>query len=330
MTPARAGAAGTILLLAHLDGAARTRDRLERAAAMLRTSGHAVETIGTDAAPEPGPVPWGAALQRRLERARTEGQVLAAVVAVGGDGIVHTAVNALMRDAPLRGAGGPDLPVPLGVIPGGSGNDLARHHRVPEADPEGAAGRVLRRLDEGASPMDLGRLEFPDGRVRWFATAVCCGIDAAVSERASSWRRPRGSTKYLAALAVEIARHRSVFYDVAVSEPGGRERLRARRQLMLTVANTSSIGGGLPVMPGADPHDGVLELLEVRALSRPRILRLLPHLLAGTHLGLAEVEAGPALRVEIDAPARITADGESMGPGPVTVTVAPAALPVLL
>lgn len=329
--PDRTGAAGTILLLAHLDGAARTRDRLERAAAMLGGAGHAVETVGTDSSPGLGPVPWGAALQRRLERLHTEGRAPAAVVAVGGDGIVHTAVNALMRDAARRrGAGVPAVPVPLGVIPGGSGNDLARHHRVPEADPERAAGRVLRRLDEGAARMDLGRLEFPDGRVRWFATAVCCGIDAAVSERASSWRRPRGSAKYIAALAVEIARHRSAFYDIAVSEPGGRERLRARRQLMLTVANTSCIGGGLPVMPGADSQDGVLEVLEVRALSRPRILRLLPRLLAGTHLSLAEVEAGPAVRVEIDTPARITADGESMGPGPVTVAVAPAALPVLL
>ncbi len=317
-----------ILLVAHPRGrGAASADAVRRTAAMLCAGGFGTELVETsrDAGGPSAGVPWGASLHRRLARAEEEARPPAAVVAVGGDGMAHTVLNVLMERRALGGA-----PIPFGLVPAGTGNDLARHMRLPEDDPEMAAGRVLRRLDEGPRAMDLGRIELADGTRRWFGTAACCGIDAAVNELANSWSWPRGGAKYLAALPFEVLRFRQPFMGLAIDEPGGRTHLSGRRTLMLTVASTSSIGGGLRIVPGADPFDGRLEVFRVRALSRGRILRLFPRLMRGTHTDLREVEIIPALTAEIDAETRVYADGERVGSGPAVISVAAAALPVLL
>lgn len=339
LAPGHAHQRPLLLLVARPDGGPRRQRTLRRAAAMLRTGGWEVEAIatsaedtadgsaaesGTDGAAQVSGTPWGAPVRRHLAQAEADGRTIAGVIAVGGDGIAHTVINVLME----RAEQGLSVPA-FGLIPAGSGNDLARHMRLPEGDPEMAAGRILRRLDEGAAAMDLGRLDLHDGTRRWFATAVCCGIDAEVSDLASSWSWPRGGLKYLAALPIEIMRHRPAYSALTITEPGGRTLVRGRRSLMLSVANTSSIGGGLPIMPTADPYDGTLDLLDVRALSRRRIVRLLPHLLDGTHLRLAEVETGPVQQIEIDGRSLVTADGETVGCGPLTVRCEPGVLPVL-
>lgn len=330
MSPATG--APLILLVANPRGrGARSADPVRRTAAMLRTGGFDTEVVETgpdaeaaDSSSAAG-VPWGAPLHRRLARAEAEGRSPAAVVAVGGDGMAHTVLNVLMERR-ARGAG----PVPFGLVPAGTGNDLARHMRLPDDDPERAAGRVLRGLDEGPRAMDLGRIELADGTRRWFATAACCGIDAAVNELANSWTWPRGGARYLAALPVEVLRFHQPFIGLALDLPDGSTRLSARRLLMLSVANTSSIGGGLRIVPRADAFDGRLDVFQVRALSRRRIARLFPLLMRAAHTRLREVSTEEALRAEIDSPTRVYADGERVGVGPGVISIEAAALPVLL
>src|SRR4051812_14450693 len=64
-----------------------------------------------------------------------------ALVALGGDGMVHLALNVV--------AG---TPTPLGIIPAGTGNDLANTLRLPTKDPTAAAALVVDRLDSGGGP----------------------------------------------------------------------------------------------------------------------------------------------------------------------------------
>src|SRR3954454_16421786 len=61
-----------------------------------------------------------------------------AVVALGGDGMVHLALNVV--------AG---TPTPLGIIPAGTGNDLANTLKLPTKDPVAAAGLIVDRLADG-------------------------------------------------------------------------------------------------------------------------------------------------------------------------------------
>ncbi|WP_442786743.1 hypothetical protein [Kocuria sp. SL71] len=155
-------------------------------------------------------------------------------------------------------------------------------------------------------------------------------MDAAVAQRANSWRWPRGESRYLAALPVEVLRYPSPFTSLEIEQPGGRTVLSARRLLMLSVANTSSIGGGLRIVPHAEAFDGVLEIFQVRAMPRTRVARLFPLLMRAAHTELPEVSMDAALSARIDATGPIYADGEPVGSGPAVISIEPAALPVLL
>ena len=290
-----------------------------RAAEVLRTGGDdAVVLCAPDLA---------ALLALVRESLRASGRSSRALVAVGGDGLVQAALGVLLELAEQGVA------VPLGVVPCGTGNDLARHLGVPARDPEAAAGRILRRLDDAAPRrLDVGRARFSDGRTVHFATALCAGFDAAVNERANRWRRlgGHGPGKYLVAVLVELVRLRTLHYRLEVVDAAGRARAEERDGMLLNVANTSSIGGGLRIVPAARADDGLLELFTVAPLGRARLLRLFPTLFTGRHVGLEPVRTERVRSVRVDA-AGVTAyaDGERLGPLPVRVDVVPAAVRVL-
>ncbi|MFW6186744.1 MAG: diacylglycerol kinase family protein [Actinomycetota bacterium] len=242
-----------------------------------------------------------------------------------GDGMVQAGLGVLVE---LSGQG---VDVPLGIVPCGTGNDLARHLGVPLRDPEAAAGRVLRRLDDPVPRrLDVGRVLLPDGRTAYFGTALCAGFDAVVTARADRWLRPAGPGKYLLAVLVEVLRLRTVPYRLEVVDAAGGARAESRDGVLLNVANTSSVGGGLRIVPGARHDDGLLELFTVAPLGRARFLCLFPSLFTGRHVELGCVRTERVRSLVLDAPGVTAyADGERLGPLPARVDVLPAAVRVL-
>ncbi|MDO5619703.1 diacylglycerol/lipid kinase family protein [Kocuria sp.] len=318
---------GTVVLVGHFSARrGRVKRAAEAAAAVFQANGHPTVLLSTDS-PDHGssdPNGWGASLRRHL--AAHHAPAPAAVVAVGGDGTAHVVLNVLLQHRERH-----HQSIPFGLIASGSGNDLARHWDSPQDDPERSAGRVLRRLDNGPILMDVGQVDFEDGSTAWFATALCAGIDAAVNQRANRYRWPRGSAKYIVALAVELLRHRAQDYSLEITEPGSPGPThRGLQALMVNVANSSSIGGGLGIVPWADATDAALELFVVAPLTRLRFLRLFPSIYTGAHVRLKAVAIQPVTRVRIRGRHVVFADGEPLGQLPATVTVRPAALPVVL
>ncbi|MEX5294295.1 diacylglycerol kinase family protein [Kocuria sp. CPCC 205268] len=298
-------------------GRGRALADAHRAADLLRTGGDEAVVLCAEDLP--------ALLTLVRARLREDAPAVRALVVVGGDGMAQAGLGLLVE---LAGQG---LDVPLGVVPCGTGNDLARHLRIPLRDPEAAAGRILRRLDDPRPRrLDVGRARFADGRTRHFATALCAGFDAVVNERANRWLRPSGSAKYLLAVLVEILRLRTVRYRLGIEDAAGRHRTEHRDGVLLNVANTSSVGGGLPIVPGAREDDGLLELFTVAPLGRVRFLVLFPRLFSGRHVALESVRIERVRSVDVDA-AGVTAyaDGERLGPLPVRVDVLPGAVRVL-
>ncbi|RKQ36679.1 diacylglycerol/lipid kinase family protein [Kocuria tytonis] len=316
------------VLLVH-NGASRTaRGACERAAGILRAGGYRPEPLAGASA---------AALGRALtETLRARSTDVAAVVAVGGDGMVHLVLQA------LHTVGEQGVTVPFGLVPAGSGNDLARHHGVPTGDPERAAGRVLRGLESPSHTMDLLHVTCADGSEHVCATAVCLGLDARVNARANRWSRVRVPAKYAAALALELAAIRARRYELSWTSPDGTVRAARRAITFLTVANTSSFGGGLTIVPRTDATDGVADLFTVSDVGPARLVWLFPRLWLGTHESLREVSVEPVTAAAVavtgvpgtegaDHRDRDAAhgDGERLGPLPVSVRVLPAALHVL-
>ncbi|WP_380175952.1 diacylglycerol/lipid kinase family protein [Kineococcus sp. DHX-1] len=241
-----------------------------------------------------------------------------ALVVVGGDGLVHAGVEA------VAGTG-----TPLGIVPAGTGNDIARGLDLTLGDPVAAAESVARALHAGSHRrVDAVRVEHAGG-TGWFASILAAGVDALINERANAWRWPKGPARYTLAALRELAVVRGL--PVRVTLDGVAHELDS---LLVAVANTRCYGGGILMAPDADPTDGLLDVVVVDRLSPVAALQLFPRARRGRHLGLPEVSVHRARRVvlePLDAEVRPRpyADGEPLGGAPVTCEVVPGALTVL-
>jgi diacylglycerol kinase (ATP) len=232
-----------------------------------------------------------------------------AVVAVGGDGTVHAALQAVAGTT-----------TPLAVVPAGTGNDLALALGVP-ADPVAAAAAAAGDRVEGrTTAIDAGRTAD-----RWWSTVLCCGFDSAVSDRANRLRWPRGRRRYDVAILAELARMRS--HEVTLVLDGEQTTVPVT---LVAVGNTSTYGGALRICPGAQPDDGLFDVTVVRAMTRRQLVSERPRLAAGTHVDHPLVSVHRVRRVELSCDGVTTwADGEPVAPLPVTAECVPGAVHVL-
>jgi len=232
------------------------------------------------------------------------------LVVVGGDGMVSLGVNVLARSQ-----------VPMGLVAAGTGNDLARALGLPHDDPEAGIDALVEALGRPPQTIDLGLMQHGDLRT-WFACVLSAGFDAVVNERANRMARPRGPSRYTIALLRELATFRPRRYAITID--GAR---RDQAAMLVSVANTPSLGGGMRIVPHADLADGVLDVFIVHPLSRMGLLGVFPRVFAGEHVDHPAVEFVRARRVRVEADDIIAyADGERVGPLPVEVEVVPGAL----
>jgi diacylglycerol kinase (ATP) len=271
------------------------------------------------------------------------------VIVAGGDGTVQALL-------PLLVAGGHTL----GLLPGGHGDDLARALGLRGLAP----GRALHLAMTGeATPIDLGSFSeltaagaaassappgacAPAARTApgtgpvaasvLFASSLCCGLDAAIAQRAAqartsgrSWALPgRGLLRYLRATAAELRHLQPVHLQLRLD---GRP-VHDGAALFASVLNTASYGAGMRAAPRARPDDGQLDLLVAGRFTRWGVLTMLPRLLLGTHTTHAQVRLLPAETIEMRAerPLPLAADGEPLPPASAwRVQVLPSALPVV-
>jgi diacylglycerol kinase (ATP) len=297
-------------------GRGRGRRAGQAAVERLRAGGAQVEVlIGADADD----------LRGQIEQAVRSG--IGALVMVGGDGMVHLGVTQVASSG-----------IPLGIIPAGTGNDVARALELPLADPQAAADVVLGgqqrvidavRCTAGARPGAVPDREIPSPapapEPTWFAGVLGAGFDALVNERANQWTRPRGSSRYVLAMLRELPVFRPRDYTLVLDG----ERLETAAMLV-AVANTPSYGGGMRVCPEAVPDDGLLDVMVVEPMSRARFLAIFPRVYAGTHVSDPRVVIRRARTVALDAPGIVAyADGERIGPLPLTCEVGPGSVRIL-
>lgn len=222
------------------------------------------------------------------------------VIVVGGDGIVHLAVNALAM-----------TPVVLGIVPIGTGNDGARALGLPTS-PAAAIEAALRP----ATDVDAIRTEHG-----WALTVATAGFGVRVNKRANRLRWPQGAAVYKRATLEELPGLRplpltlivdGVSHEVAVT--------------LIAVGNGAYFGGNMQICPAADPYDGLLDVTVVGKLGRVELLRFFPTVFKGTHLSHPQVTTYRGCVIELRGAAELWADGEPMGILPVTLEAIPRAL----
>ena len=224
------------------------------------------------------------------------------VVACGGDGTVHLAVNSL-----------PNMEIPIAVIPLGTGNDFARFIGIK--NPMEGIGT----LKSGAAKnLDFGVVTLANNETRKYVGVASCGFDAQVNERANTYRGPAGTLKYLFALLVELSKLSARELDIALS---GEAKLKQTLTLV-AIGNTTSYGGGMKMCPSADATDGLLEVTFVAKVSRRLLLRVLPKVFWGTHVRHPLVTQASCAGIDIGGDSfPVYADGERVGQGPVSIRV---------
>jgi diacylglycerol kinase (ATP) len=298
---------GTVALLVNpLAGRGRAAGLVEPVRTALRDSGMDVRVLAGDSA--------------RRSTELTAGAVddgVAAVVALGGDGLVHCALQA------EAGSG-----VPLAIVPAGGGNDIAASLGL-SAHP----AAIARMVAAGHTrTVDLGRTLSTSpgaGGGRWWAGVLFAGFDSAVAARAERLRRPRGRLRYDIATWLELAGTRPRRMRMAFD---GEEEERA--VTLVAVGNGPRYGGGMLITPAARLDDGVFHVAIGEAMSRVHLARLKPLVRTGRHVLDPAVTVREAREVRLEAPdtpdLAAYADGERIGPLPVVTRCVPGALCVLV
>ena len=234
------------------------------------------------------------------------GDGIETLVVCGGDGMVHLGAQA------VAGTG-----IPLGIIPAGTGNDVARYFDLSRTDPRAATDTVIAGRTR---TVDLARCGS-----RYFVTVLAAGFDAVVNERANAMTWPRGQMRYNLATLAELRTFQPLPYVLEID--GTVHRLDA---MLVAVGNGPSFGGGLRITEGALLDDGMLDVVIIKPMSRTALVRTYPKLFKGTHVSVPEYVHHRARSVTVAAPGIVSyADGERFGALPLTIECAPGALTVL-
>ena len=280
-----------------------------RAGRLWRTLRPAAERLAALEVVTPdGPPAARAAVRAAVERGASR------LVVVGGDGTVHLVGTELL-------AAGAGERVTLGIVPAGTGSDLARALSVPR-DP----GRAVERALLGApQPIDAGECT---GEAASFAfvNIASAGIGGMVDEFVNAMPR-RGLTAFLRGTLRALRQYRCVPVLLELDGVSWYEG----RVLLVAVANGISFGKGMRAAPDALLDDGLFDVVLVTEVGGLELLRRLPRVYLGRHLGLEQVRVARARAVHLTPLAPLPvfdADGETYPSGEATFVVRPAALRV--
>lgn len=229
------------------------------------------------------------------------------VVVIGGDGTIRDVVDG------MRSAGselGIDSLPPLGIIPGGTGNDLARTL--------GLSGKSIRQsIDIAINGVDqLIDVWFWNGCP--FINVAGMGLDAAVGNEVNSRLHfLRGPIAYAVGLVTVLSRFAP--FDLEVTWPDGEWKGKA---WLVAFGNGKCYGGGMRIAPLAEPQDRLLDVVIVGAVGKLELLKRLPDLYFGRHLTHPAVTYFRTPRASVAAmPQPVTLDGELLATTPAEITL---------
>jgi YegS/Rv2252/BmrU family lipid kinase len=228
-------------------------------------------------------------------------------VVVSGDGLLG-AVGGAMAGAE----------VPLGLIPGGRGNDLARALGIP-AEPEAAVDVVLAGHSR---TIDVG-----EANGKRFLGIASVGFDSECNRLANETHWLRGNLVYAYSMPRTLIGWKPARFTIA--DGGERKRISG---YFVAVANNSVYGGGMYIAPDAELDDGEFDVVSIGETGKLRFLRGLLDVFKGTHVERDEVSVFRASRLQLDAsrPFPVYADGDHLTDLPVSLRVLPRCLSILV
>ncbi len=216
------------------------------------------------------------------------------VIAVGGDGLAHLVMQIVV---PRN--------VPFAVIPAGTGNDFVRTLGWSLDEIEALLERVT---TTSPTPIDLGNVDS-----EWFGAILSTGFDSVVNERANRLSWPRGPQRYNVAIAMELPKFKPSTYEITADG-----ETFTTKAMLVAIGNGKSYGGGMNVCPQAQLNDGFFDITILEPVSTLEFIKVFPTVYSGSHISHPRVKTMRAKKVSINARAIAYADGERIGPAPIS------------
>jgi YegS/Rv2252/BmrU family lipid kinase len=228
-------------------------------------------------------------------------------VVISGDGLLGAVGGAMAGSE-----------TPLGLIPGGRGNDLARALGIP-TEPEEAVEVVL----DGVSK----RIDVGEANGKRFLGIASVGFDSECNRLANDTHFLRGNLVYAYSMPRTLIGWKPARFTIA--DGGERKRITG---YFVAVANNSVYGGGMYIAPDAELDDGLFDVVSIGEVGKLRFMRGLAEVFKGTHVEREEVDVFRASRLDIDAsrPFPVFADGDHLTDLPVSLRVLPRCLSILV
>ena len=239
------------------------------------------------------------------------------VIAVGGDGTVHEVINGLLTAEPDA------TPLPLAILPLGTGNDLSDMAKLPHALPQ-----FINLLREGRTrKIDIGRIDY-HGNKRYFANNCALAMEALITIETNNIANLRGKLRYFVGLIKGLRKLKPWHI-----EADWRSGSYSGATYLLSVCNSPRTGSSFLMSPTAKLDDGLFDIVLIPQLPMTLVLQLLPRFLNGSHLQHPMVRhfRTNTLQIESHPSTPIHADGEILAAASTKIdyTILPAQLTLM-
>lgn len=181
------------------------------------------------------------------------------IVSVGGDGTLNEIAKAIL-----------DTDVSLGMLPGGTGNDMARTLDI-SLDPNEALDNIF---NHEKKTIDVGYVND-----ELFLNIASTGLDSEVVERAKKYKEKyKGNTAYSISVFETLFKFRKKPMKIIIDGEELDEEI-----YLVAVGNGKTYGGGFKILPMAKLDDGYFHVCVVKGMFKPLLFVLFPSILFGKH-----------------------------------------------
>jgi YegS/Rv2252/BmrU family lipid kinase len=230
-------------------------------------------------------------------------------IGIGGDGTLHEIINGMLSRHDGR-------KIPIGIIPGGSGNSYM--HDLQLTDPLKAAKAIINGKTRA---LDTAKVEV-NHIIKYSNNMIGWGLVTDVGNKAEHFRW-LGTNRYTILSVVEVLRHKSRPATLIMDDKKIEDEFT-----FIIACNSIHVGKGMKMAPKARLDDGLIDLIVIRSgVSRTRLLQVLPKLFDGSHINEPELEYYQTSQFSLipETDEILNIDGEIMGSTPIQVNVIPKA-----
>ena len=224
-------------------------------------------------------------------------------IGIGGDGTLHEIINGMLS----RHDG---HKIPIGIIPGGSGNSYM--HDLQLTDPLKAAKAIINGKTRA---LDTAKVEV-NHIIKYSNNMIGWGLVTDVGNQAEHFRW-LGTNRYTILSVVEVLRHKSRPAALIMDDKKIEDEFT-----FIIACNSIHVGKGMKMAPKARLDDGLIDLIVIRSgVSRTRLLQVLPKLFDGSHINEPELEYYQTSQFSLipETDEILNIDGEIMGSTPIKV-----------